>query len=85
VPDPTPVRQLCVLLRDGRALTDDGGRLFVNDMNTPIIDGWAAGPREDQGSITLNAGQLYAIMQLSASGEKPVTLRPQRRLARFRK
>ena len=40
MPDPTPVRQLCVLLRDGRVLTDDGGRLpsYVDDHPWVHID-----------------------------------------------
>jgi len=38
VPDPTPVRQLCVLLRDGRVLTDDEGRLPSYVDEHPWID-----------------------------------------------
>ena len=38
MPDPTPVRQLCVLLRDGRVLTDDDGRLPTYVDDHPWID-----------------------------------------------
>lgn len=42
--------------------TDDGVRLYVNNMNTPLINEWIdQGPTEWSGSLALVAGQRYNI------------------------
>lgn len=40
---------------------DDGGRLYINNMTTPIIDQWFGGTATHSATFAMTAGQFYDI------------------------